>query len=242
MTERERGCGYRQLGKLYLVSDPAGVPCDRLPLELKECGCCGYIPEQNRGFTWMHKKFIGNHNGADDVCSCHSTCPICNALTLPYASLRKGTHFGLMWSGTRFYTAREFVKEATEMGVSRAIGNIPQDLVLGKTWVLLAHPEAEIYDRGFIDNNPSGLAMAEPRAAPAIISAFIPQRVEMLLPDVADSTWKQNRQDTLESLGITVVWIPTEDVEKHRGRDYEERLEKLLTRGLKAMEEELEED
>lgn len=52
-VEAKRGCGYRKIGGTYLVGGGIGVPCDRLPLALDVCLCCGQGIKQALGFTWV---------------------------------------------------------------------------------------------------------------------------------------------------------------------------------------------
>jgi hypothetical protein len=48
----------------------------------------------------------------------------------------------LDWIGEKHYaTAEEFTAEARERGFSRRIGAVPHGFVVGKTWVLVAHPK-----------------------------------------------------------------------------------------------------
>lgn len=88
------------------------------------------------------------------------------------------------------------------MGVSKRIGQIPKDLVLGETLVVLAHPKVPFYE------TTTGLAPKEPSKYPAIFYAFTAQKIEKLI-------WKSKA--TLEKLAelrkqhITPVVIPDRD-------------------------------
>ena len=57
---------------------------------------------------------------------------------------------GLIWVGEKFYpTPQDFCAEAEKMGISRRIPAVPNDFVLGETWVWLAHRKAiEAIDAG----------------------------------------------------------------------------------------------
>ena len=206
-VEGIRGCGYRQVGKLYLVGEGLTVACDRLPFELGECPCCGFRPRHQTGFRWLHRDYLGgDHEGCKD----EFPCPVCYPTKLPEERLHEG-RFGFMWVGKRYYTPQSFVKEAGEMGVSKAISQIPKGLVIGETWVLLAHKAVPIYDAGTFEN---GLAKQEPRKAPAIFYAFVPQRVEML---VWKSEATEERVLELEERGITVIVVPDGDEAHAKG-------------------------
>ncbi|MHA1286205.1 MAG: hypothetical protein ACTSPB_02255 [Candidatus Thorarchaeota archaeon] len=201
MPHQVRKCGHRKIGKLYLVGEGIGIPCDRLPFEIKPCECCGYTPQFFRGFSWLHKNYLGEH----EPCSCIPICPICHPDTISEEKLNEDK-FMLMWVGKKFYTTTDFVKEAQEMGVCKAIPSIPKGLVLGKTWVLLAHPECQFYDAGFF-NNRNGLAKSTPRIAPGIFYCFTPQRIEML---VLKSKATEDRINELEDQGITPIIVEEE--------------------------------
>jgi len=41
-VEPKRGCGYRKIGGLCLVSGGGGMPCDRLPMVLDVCPACSH--------------------------------------------------------------------------------------------------------------------------------------------------------------------------------------------------------
>jgi hypothetical protein len=49
----------------------------------------------------------------------------------------------LLWCGEKFYkTPQDWTREARAQGVSRRISTVPNDFVVGETWVLMAHPKA----------------------------------------------------------------------------------------------------
>lgn len=209
--EKRRGCGFRKLYRLYLVGTGLAVPCDRLPFELRECPCCGFVPKQIRGFTWIHKLWL--EGGMVDHladCTCFETCPVCHPDLIHADRLKKGTHFGLMWTGKRWYTPRSFTLEAREMGVCKAISQMPKGLVLGKTWVLVAHPKCEFYEHGFLDEG--GLAKSAPRKGPGIFYAFVPQRVEVLVPEDIS----EEKAAAYEEQGITLIRVPLDKLEDHK--------------------------
>jgi len=199
--ESIRGCGYRKVGRLYLVGSGIGLHCDRLPFEIKPCECCGFTPGFFRGFTWLHKNYLG---GDHEPCKCIPQCPVCHPNAIPEEKLNED-RFMLMWVGKQFYTTESFIEEAQKMDVCKAIPSIPKGLVLGKTWVLLVHPECKFYDAGFFDG--TGLAKATPRTGSGIFYCFIPERIEML---IYKSKATEDRIRELEEKGITPILIPDE--------------------------------
>lgn len=199
-VEKERGCGYRTVGSMYLVGAGRGRPCDLMPLELRPCSRCGYEPKFNRGFTWLQKGYIEalayEHKDFlklfDKTCECPADCPICFPEHNP---LEK---YGLMWVGEKHYTPDSFASEAAEMGVSKKIPMVPKDLTL-QTWILLAHPRVTFPTA----HNDNGYAQKA-----GIFYAFKPVRIEKLI-------WKsQATKETLQKLekrNITPVIIPDGD-------------------------------
>jgi hypothetical protein len=189
--ESERGCGYRKPGGMYLVGGSNAQPCCKLPFELSVCPCCGSGIKQARGFTWImsdifcEPKPFGYYNGP-----CKDACPISF----------KGLRLGLLWVGEKYYPSADlFTREARGQGISKRIAQIPKDLVVGKTWVALAHPTAVTsYDESI------GVLTHKP----GIFSLFIPQAIEYIVTG-------QESEDELRALekrGLTLVKL-MKDVE-----------------------------
>jgi hypothetical protein len=78
------------------------------------------------------------------------------------------------------------------MGISKRIAQIPRELVVGKTWIALAHPKAYFSTCDF-----------EAGFNPGIFCFFIPQRIEYI---VAGSETEQEL-DSMEKRGITLVQV-----------------------------------
>lgn len=130
--EPKRGCGYRKVGGLYLCGSGMSIPCDMLPLELKQCELCGYEIPFTRAFIWINKKYIQHYSDSHDKkkCSClkiTDKCPICTPERI------QQDKYGLMWVGSIYYTPESFIKEAQQMGVSKRIAKIPKELKIGET-------------------------------------------------------------------------------------------------------------
>src|SRR5208282_5175130 len=144
-VEAKRGCGYRKVGGLYLVGDVGGIPCDRLPIPLEICSCCGQGIKQGRGWQWVDiAGLVGGDHMVPDIlykdgvpesgfaatmhpCGCFlGVCPLCSNV----AALGKG---GLLWIGQQFYpTIEAFEAEARKLGISRRISTVPRGFEVGK--------------------------------------------------------------------------------------------------------------
>lgn len=226
MMEKIRGCGYRKVGGLYLVSDEGvWLSCDRLPLNLTVCPCCGEGIKQTKGFRWVDpvKLFNGDHFVASamqtDKCVVHLepckdtiACPFCHPSVM-------GGNAGLLWVGEKFYkTPQDFNLEAESMGISKRINAIPKDFVVGKTWIILAHREAGFkkvpLDQKEIENmkrlGVSSYLDERIVRVPAIFTGFVPKRIELLI-------WKSEatveKIQELEKRGITPVIVPDGDAD-----------------------------
>jgi hypothetical protein len=238
--EKQRGCGYRQVGKLYLVGSGLTRICIGLPIILTECQCCGFKPEFYRGFTWIKKNYVEQKLKEQKRTKCPSpefvTCPVC----YPFNNDGNLDEYGFMWVGKRDYTTQSFIKEVQEMGASKAVAEIPKGLTLGKTWVMLAHLEVEDYDdpeykkaleeyretRGIVTNAMKPRIAPEVPLKPGIFYAFRPERVEMPI-------WKRDATHEkileLEEKGITpIIWddesSEAEEHEESQSRKAQERL------------------
>jgi hypothetical protein len=125
-----------------------------------------------------------------------------------------------MWVGKKYYTPQSFTEEAVSMGVCKKIATQLKDVVLGETWILLAHKEARTYTTV----NEKG--KSKKHGVPGIFYAFKPKAFEMLI------TMKQaNKKKFVKKLidrGITpIVVIETTEDGKHANKTvgYEEYLE-----------------
>ena len=211
--EPRRGCGFRKVGGLYLVGDASGLPCDRLPMPLEICPCCGAGIKQTRGFTWVDITGLvgGDHQTPQSVnnghgimlqpCKCLATCPLCHNVK----AMGRG---GLLWIGAQFYaTIEAFEAEARTLGISRRIATVPHDFELGKTFMLLAHP------RGVI--KPTGDLTA--KYIPAIFRVWKPERLERIYRE-SDRNSAHVAADIAR--GITPVFFPDADTD-HQGSVYD---------------------
>lgn len=188
-TESARGCGYRKPGGIYLIGGRLSAPCGKLPIPLSTCPCCGAGIKPARGFTWVSSAII-------EQTTCKSQ--YCTTGCVPFDGSVK--RFGLLWIGEAFYkTVGDFRAEAALQGISRRISQIPKDLVVGETWILLAHRKA-IEEAGL---DPGSEVPIPVVYTPAIFSAFIPERIEY----VVKGTETEEELLALEKRGLTLVRV-----------------------------------
>lgn len=198
-VEAKRGCGYRKVGGLYLVSGGLGAPCCRLPYPLTVCPCCGTGIKQARGWTWINpiKLFPALQVGL----GCHA-CP------LGAVEQRIGDKAGLLWIGASFYpTAQHFEHECRTQGLSRRIGRVPRGFKVGETWIFLGHPKA-----CRIDNEEQA----------GIFRVFRPERIEKII--TTSQSLDEEVMAKLAEQGITPVVVPDDDPD-HRGSVYDKEEE-----------------
>lgn len=183
--EGPRGCGYRKPGGLYLIAGAPTEPCPKLPIALTACPTCGGGIKPARSWTWVDADRLTDPGPHGD--SRHSAaCP-----------LTPGTGpAGLIWVGQGFYpTPSAFLTEAGTMGICRLITTVPRDLVVGETWVLLAHRSAL----------PPIEAGGEKQ--PGIFSLFRPTRIEY----VVRGTERDEELERLAARGIEPVRVERAD-------------------------------
>lgn len=221
-VEAKRGCGYRKIGGLYLVGGGAGVPCDRLPLALDICPCCGGGIKQTRAWTWVNVAMLvqGPHKvpgpgGQRNSCmeALDQSCTFCAAPEL----IGKA---GLLWIGEQFYkTPGAFLAEGVAQGFSRRIGTVPRNFIPGETWVLLAHPKAVRIVDPLPDELPPGVLCATPaaRRVPGIFYLWRPTRIEKICVESQRGT---DEIAALQKRGIVPVFVPDNDPD-HQGTAYD---------------------
>jgi hypothetical protein len=210
--ETIRGCGYRKVGGLYLCGGYISVPCDRLPYPLDICPVCGAGIKVSRGFTKINPlKLFGYHQPCMDRIR---PCFVCDP---------KDELAFVMGVGEKYYkTPETFMAEARQLGISKRIPFIPDELELGKTIVYLVHPKACAIRTSMALQHAFAIASDEPENEPrllesdqveykfGIFSAFIPHRIEKLI-------WEHDAiPETLEGLnkrGITPIIIKDGDID-----------------------------
>lgn len=209
-VEKERGCGFRKVGGLYLVGDYVPVECDRLPYPLTVCPVCGGGIKVGRGFTKINPlQLLGYHDGCQELrAACHMCRPTDD---IAY----------LMNVGARYYTPESFLAEGLEQGISKRIAQIPKGFKVGITVIYLSHPKACVIQEPAVVQQAMGILQEHGQTklcdadqqtkAAGIFCAFVPQRIERLYwqSDVDGMTEKE--KDRLAKRGITPVGIPDGD-------------------------------
>lgn len=206
--EARRGCGFRKVGGLYLVSDGGGMPCGRLPHPLHICPTCGHGIKQTRGFTWIHPAELLE---LAKPCHWHWKCsPSVGSLSCPLADPGAlGDRAGLLWIGEKFYSSTlDFNAEASELGISRRIATLPHGFKLGETWVLLAHPKA-ITDQSTIFDGAPKLPDGFELPGPGVFRIFKPTRLEKIVSE--SEALDDEAMTALRKRGITPVAVPDDD-------------------------------
>jgi hypothetical protein len=210
-VEARRGCGFREVKKLYLVGEYTPVFCDRLPLPIGECPYCHQGIHFVRSFTKLDAlKMFGLHG---DVCKDeHRPCFICDPTNKP--------SYVMMVGENSYPTPQDFMVEAEAQGISKKIPFIPKDMKLGETVLYLAHNKAcEVPDN--TPDKPSVLKEAESileqtrmvdtpkvKKALGIFTAFIPQRVEMLF---YESEITEKLKAKMAKRGISIISVTDGD-------------------------------
>lgn len=179
--EKERGCGFRKPGGLYLRCDGVGWECGALPIPIEVCPCCGRGIKQARGWTWINLSELTGKRQCERDGGC-GPCPLADG---------KIQRAGLLWIGKQFYaTPAEWLRESDALGISRRIATVPRDFVIGETWVALAH------SRAIVD--------WEKRTATAgIFHIFRPDRIEY----VVRGTETEAELESLAKRGLSLVRV-----------------------------------
>jgi hypothetical protein len=214
MIEQKRGCGFRKEGGLYLVGGTLSAPCDRLPFPLTACPVCGAGFHMFRGIkAIIPDQLFGIHG--DPLCrDVVRPCAVCDPTTEPAYVIQVGDGY--------YKKPSDFLNEAALLGVSRRIPSIPRKLVIGKTWIYLAHKKACTVEKTptlQYANLPEGTTQPRLLEAPVktlqfgIFAAFRPIRIEKIVNQSAMKD-KEMLKD-LEKRGITPIPVPDNDVDHH---------------------------
>lgn len=201
-VEQARGCGFRKRGGLYLIGTGLGAPCDRVPLAIMPCTCCGEQPRFHRGISKINPRQLWGphlHDPMPYVDAPPSHCGEHDVLCEPPEKAY------LMWVGSE-YTMDSFREEASRMGISKRIPALPADFEIGD-WVFLAFQKAVPIDGRTIrmDFDPH----KDRGWTPGVFYAFQPLRVEMVLGESQRADGELLTK--LEERKIVPVFVPDED-------------------------------
>lgn len=209
-AEARRGCGFRKVGGLYLVSDGPGHPCPRLPFILEPCEYCrqGIVATRSLRFVPALALMTG-------AAPCPAECPRVADSLCPLQSPEQLGDAGLMLVSSQFYTPETFTAEATAMGISKRVAALPKKLVVGKTWVMIAYtyrptPAASTATGSKAQNLGAALALVGMQTYQQVFHAFVPQRLELI---VTPSFRKRNKKLCAwhEARGVRLVEVPDGD-------------------------------
>jgi hypothetical protein len=188
-----------------------------LPILLDRCPTCSAGIKQTRGWTWINGAALLEGRACDADPEYCATCPL--TIGGDFGPSRRAAieRVGLMWVGKRFYaTPEQFNDEASAMGISRRIAQVPKGFKVGESWVWLAHgevirnpadPPAPLTDEQAGDpvlaaEHGAALAAYKPKL-PAVFRVWRPQRIEYVI------TGKESSEqiDRLIERGITPVHV-----------------------------------
>lgn len=185
--EKSRLCGYRKIGGLYLVSGGDAKDCGKLPVSLERlnrCHHCGLPLSEDHKIRFSRAPRMLQQPEllwrdipcANGLMACRN-CPLSNGYETGPALL--------IWIGEQFYpTPAHFNRESLEQGLSRRIPAVPDDFVVGETWVLLAHAKA-IMNKQVKDKEDNGQLALIPRDElsyePGVFRMFRPERIEIVV-------------------------------------------------------------
>ena len=143
---------------------------------------------------------------------CESTSePLCHSIGCFVCLPPEGMH-GLLWVGEKYYTPESFAKEAREQGISKRIGTVPKNIVLGESIIYLAHPKAFTKLVPANDDDPQKtLDGKKEQQFPGIFYAFKPKAIEMIITDEMAEDEKQ--MEKLKKRGITPVTVSADDAD-----------------------------
>jgi hypothetical protein len=224
-VEAKRGCGYRKAGGIYLVSGGVGEPCERLPVPIVTCDHCKRPGiEFTRSIQWIGVSYALSGARACAFTPDHCTrCVICQPVLMEREADPKDK-FAIMWIGESHYaTPLDWAKESNQLGVSRRLSAIPKEMVLGKSWVLVAHNSAitkkceTCKGLGYVgeaakDADPCETCDGKGKiGTPGIFHAFRPHGYELVVtPSMKNQEWVK---DLVKKHGdaLKLVEVPEDD-------------------------------
>jgi len=135
---------------------------------------------------------------------------------------------GLIWVGDKFYSPREFLLEASVLGVSRRVTCLPRGFKIGETFVFLAHTKAcHVWVSDAVTSDGQ---IGEVVEEPGIFCVFKPTRVEFIVKQSEmDLYYKVEailaNKDGMDDRELIDI-LPTEDYEVYSS------LQRKVERGM----------
>lgn len=192
MARKERGCGTRKVGGIYLFFNFENTThCPNLPLPIPDaCPCCGEGITQTRGIKYVTpSKLLPVITKKCEM----PGCPVCNP---------PESKAGLMWVGNMFYSTKQFLDEAIAMGISKRVATAPSLLKTGD-WVYFAHPAAIRVGSAVFDEAEAPRKAKNTHTEPGIFMvAKLTEIQKIIKKEDADNL---ELIQSLESAGITPV-------------------------------------
>ncbi len=160
-VEAARGCGYREVGGLYMMGMGLGAPCCRLPSKIVPCDKCGATLKRGRNWEWVDPRLA--LAGSKPVCMIPQAViekeiyspqdpllalQVVGTMIIPDCPLadtteRMGKRVGLVWVGDKYYSPTSFIEEGKTMGISKRLAMLPKGFdPKNPPWILLVHPKA----------------------------------------------------------------------------------------------------
>lgn len=210
-VEPKRGCGYRQVGGIYLVGSGALAECDRIPMPLPEaCPCCnGGIKHTRTPRKINARQLWGEH----EMCTEQQafTCYVCH----PGDDVAY-----VMGVGEQHYPRpQDFVDEAIRLGVSKRIPAVPRDVEIGKTKIFLTHKKALLCQEKDAKGND--------KYQTGVIYAFVVTGVEQIVKQSEYEAVKEG----LAKRNITAVAVPDDDPDHQPKKNKKGAVVKLVPEG-----------
>jgi hypothetical protein len=204
-VEAKRGCGYRKVGGMYLVTFGAGQHCGKMPIRCDICPTCHGGIKPSRGWTWIDPVQLFGERECLTRGDC-GTCPVGDH------RLEQLGPIGLIWVGeTHYPTPHSFTDEAKRMGISRRIKAIPKGYQVGETWIAFAHRKVKFGP--------------DAEEAPGIFYFAQPMRIEKVV--TASQSEDLAEMDKPRARGITPVIVPDDDPDHNPAVGKEEDLDQL---------------
>lgn len=206
--DRERGCGWRHEGGMYLTGAADMLECYMLPFALNECACCGQRVKLTRGLQKVNVRRLTQ----DAECSSPtSACQLC--------LIKRTEDAWLIGVGHKHYKTRDaYLREAIEMGISKRIAQIPRGFEVGKSVILIGYPKV------FTDYVPEGAV-----DKPIEIDDDAPQQGLPMIDVYSETTGRMVAKDIP---GVICLFVPQRIEYVVAGNETEEYLESLVARNV----------